>query len=147
MGPSLFFRSDISVLDIVVETPGPLRCLVYFLPNRSIRTTLQRMETAREHARCSSVVWAVSAHPRRIVRYGRRYRSRAPHKGHTECELKRPSWVDFCFGGWVISQAAPPFLRSLRSFAREVTARRRFRNCKFHPRVLQPLHTTRNVNR
>ncbi len=38
-------------------------------PDRPVRTTLQKMEIACGHASCSSVVWAVSAHPCRIVQY------------------------------------------------------------------------------
>ncbi len=36
----------------------------------------------------SSVVWAVSAHPHRIVRYERHYRSRAPHRGARSAKEK-----------------------------------------------------------
>ncbi len=32
-------------------------------------------------------------------------------------QIKRPSWVNFCFGGCVLSRAAPSFLRILRLFA------------------------------
>ena len=51
--------------------PGPIQPTGYFCPRYCCRNF-----GSSPLRGLSSVVWAVPAHPRRIVRYGRRYRSR-----------------------------------------------------------------------
>ncbi len=48
------------------------QCSETYAPERD----LSPKRKPHQNADCSSVVWAVSAHPCRIVRYGRHYRSR-----------------------------------------------------------------------